>query len=236
MPNANLTLIAVILDRSGSMQPLREATIAGLNEFLDIQRKDPNETLLHMVQFDNHYDIVRDFVPLRDVKTLTQADFEPRGGTALFDAMGRTITEVGARLAAMPEATRPGKVVVVIQTDGEENASREYRIEHVREMITHQREKYGWEFVFLGANVDAFASAQSFGILRSQTLQYNANVVSTRALYATASNALNSYKSGQTTCDSFFSAKDQQDVLKTEDDTGSAPDVVSVVTGSSSTP
>jgi len=179
MPNPNLTAIAVVLDRSGSMGGLEEATIAGLNQFLRGQRAAEGQTLLTLVQFDDQYEVNRDLADLKVVPDLTRADYQPRGSTALLDAVGRTITDLGNQLAAMPEATRPGKVIVVIQTDGFENASREYNYARIQDMITHQREKYAWDFVFLGANQDAIASGAALGIAGASSLSYNGNVGST---------------------------------------------------------
>lgn len=217
MPNPNLTLVAVILDRSGSMAPLREATITGLNEFLGIQRKASNDVLLHLVQFDHEYAITRDFAPLKEVKDLTQSDYEPRGSTALLDAIGRTITDIGNRLSVMPEATRPGKVLIVTQTDGEENCSREFNQARIKDLITHQREKYSWDFVFLGANIDAFSVASTIGIPGSTTLRYTSNVLNTRALFNVVSTAASNYAAGTTTADSFFSAEDRDNVVAAVD-------------------
>lgn len=235
MPNQNLTLVAVVLDRSGSMAPLREATIAGLNEFLDIQRKSPGDVLLHLVQFDDKYDIVRDFTPLSDVKPISHADYEPRGWTALMDAMGRTINDVGNRLKAMPEATRPGKVVMVIQTDGQENYSKEYARAKIMEMVIHQREKYQWEFVFLGANIDAMTTADSFGILRGSTMQYTANVASTKALYGVVGRSVSNFKSGVVASVN-YSAEDRAEVQKSEDPDPASGLVVTGTTSSDPTP
>jgi uncharacterized protein YegL len=179
MPNTNLTAIAVVLDRSGSMQGLEEATIAGLNQFLRGQRAAEGQAVLTLVQFDDQYEVNRDFADLKDVPDLTQADYQPRGSTALLDAIGRTITDMGNKLAAMPEATRPGKVVFVIQTDGFENASREFNHARIQDMIAHQRTKYAWDFVFLGANQDAIASGAMLGIAATSSLSYNSNKGST---------------------------------------------------------
>ena len=183
MPKENSTLIAVVLDRSGSMQPLREATVAGLNQFLRGQRELAGTALLHFVQFDDQYEVKRHFEDLKQVPDLTQDDFQPRGSTALLDAIGRTIVEVGARLASTPEASRPSKIIFVIQTDGFENASHEYNYAKIQEMISHQRDKYAWDFVFLGANQDAIATGGMLGIQAGATISYNANALSTQKTF-----------------------------------------------------
>jgi hypothetical protein len=111
--------------------------------------------------------------PISDVKEMTQADFVPRGGTALLDAQGRSITELGAELASLPESERPNKVIFVTLTDGDENASKEYMRDRVKTMTEHQRSTYNWEFVFLGANQDAIQTAATIGILREAALTYS---------------------------------------------------------------
>ena len=192
MSKENSTLIAVVLDRSGSMSSLRESTVAGLNQFLRGQREVVGEVKFHLVQFDDQYEIHRDMADLRAIPDLTQEDFQPRGSTALFDAIGRTIQDVGARLAATPENLRPSKVVFVVQTDGFENASREYSQGRIQDMIKHQREKYSWDFVFLGANQDAILSGGALGFLPGQSLSYNANVGSTMKSFQMVNAAVSS--------------------------------------------
>lgn len=197
MPNANKTLIAVVLDRSGSMATVREATIAGLNTFLDGQRALPGEVILHLVQFDDQYEIPRNMVNLKDSPNLTQLDFLPRGWTALLDAVGKTVVDVGNRLAATPEAERPGKVIFVVQTDGHENASREFSYSRIQDMIKHQREKYAWEFVFLGANQDAIAGGAAIGIQAASSLSYNATAGSTLNTFNALTRSVGNYRTGQ---------------------------------------
>lgn len=170
--NHHLTDITIVLDRSASMHVVREATVNGYNTFVREQAKLPGQALLSLVQFDDQYDTVYSGVECSQVKPLTEAAFIPRGNTALLDAIGRTIDTVGVRLDAMPEAQRPGKVVIVIHTDGMENASRRYTRSQVFEMITHQREVYGWDFVFLGANQDAIAAGAAIGVPAHSSLSY----------------------------------------------------------------
>ena len=170
MTNPNRRHIAVVLDRSGSMQTVKADTEGGLRAFLAAQHDAPGDTVVSLYQFDTSYDIVYENTPLAEVPAFTLI---PRGGTALLDAVGRTITTVGAQLAAMPEADRPGEVIVVILTDGEENSSREFRLDAVKKLITEQQDTYGWQFVFLGADQDAFAAAAGMGIRRDTTLSYS---------------------------------------------------------------
>lgn len=165
--NTKLTEIAYILDRSGSMTPMTEAAIAGFNEFLKEQRDAPGDANLSLLLFDNEF--LKPWVrtPLKEVSELTTETYVPRGSTALLDAIGMTIDELGKQLADEPEERRPGKVIVAIFTDGYENSSREYSLKKIHKMITHQRKSYQWEFLFLGANEDAIATASQMGIDRS---------------------------------------------------------------------
>lgn len=153
-----LTQIAVVLDRSGSMGSVVKPTIDNFNKFVEQQRATPGRARLRLVQFDHEYNFLYD-KPLEQVEKLTTATFVPRGSTALFDAIGRTIDALGASLSITPETERPGKVIVLVLTDGYENASSLYTREQVASMVKHQREKYSWEFVFMGATQDAVLEA-----------------------------------------------------------------------------
>ena len=141
--NDNKTAIMVVLDRSGSMQPLTKDVCGGFDTFVAEQKKLPGEATLTLVQFDHEYEIVYVNKPLDEVPPLTHI---PRGSTALLDAVGRGIGELGSALDKQPEDERPGKVIVVIMTDGQENASQEWTREKLRKLIKEQREKYSWEF------------------------------------------------------------------------------------------
>jgi Mg-chelatase subunit ChlD len=193
----NYTRIAVILDRSGSMHSVREATVAGFNEFVRDQKKTPGEVKLKLVQFDDQYEEVFD-QNLHEVPELTQATFVPRGWTALLDAQGRTIVALGAELAAQAEDQRPSKVIVMTLTDGEENRSKEYNLSQIAAMIKEQREKYGWEFVFLGANQDAVKVAATMNIDPQAAVTYNANAKAMgNVMRATSANVSNFRATGQ---------------------------------------
>lgn len=172
----NFTKIAVVLDRSGSMANVRKATVDNFNEFIGRQKREPGTASLSLFQFDDVYENVLN-APLNMVKTLTESDFVPRGWTALYDAIGKTIDDLGAELAGMKESDRPSKVIVVIMTDGGENASKTYRQQQVAEKVKHQREKYKWEFIFLGANQDAVLTAQGFNIPVGSSMTYASNPV-----------------------------------------------------------
>jgi hypothetical protein len=157
--NPNLTEIAYILDRSGSMQPMQEPAVAAFNDFIKSQLDVPGDARLTLIQFDDAYEVHVSAKPIQDVPQLTAATYTPRGSTALLDAIGRTIKETDRRISALPEDDKPGKVILAIFTDGEENASQEYTIKHIGDLIRLYRDQKGWEFIFLAANQDAMATA-----------------------------------------------------------------------------
>lgn len=173
--NLHTTHITVILDRSGSMQSVRSDVIGGFNTFLDEQKKTPGECTFTLAQFDTNdpYEVLRDFAPLNEVQPLGD-EYLPRGGTPLYDAVGRGIIDTGHRLARLPEDQRPGKVIFVIITDGQENSSREFTRDKVFEMTRHQQEKYSWQFVYIGANQDAMAVGATLGVAAANSLTYGA--------------------------------------------------------------
>lgn len=164
--NKNLTEIAYILDRSGSMCGMEEAAITGFNEFLQSQLDAPGDVNLSLLLFDNEFHLVHDRTPLQEVRKLDAHSYVPRGSTALLDAIGRAIDAIGRKIAKQSEDERPGKVIIAIYTDGYENASEQYDLRKINKMITHQRNKYSWEFMFLAANEDAIATASQMGIAR----------------------------------------------------------------------
>lgn len=168
----NLTEMVFVLDRSGSMRSLTADTIGGFNELIEKQKKIEGDAYVTTVLFDHEYELLHDHVALGEVAPLTDKEYFARGSTALLDAVGRTINAVGARLAATPEEERPAHVVFVITTDGMENASREYTAKQVREMVEHQQQKYSWQFVFLGANMDAVSEAGKLGISASHAANF----------------------------------------------------------------
>jgi hypothetical protein len=159
--NPHLTEIAYILDRSGSMQPMQEPAVAAFNDFIKTQLDVPGDARLTLIQFDDAYEVPVTAKPIQDVPQLTAATYTPRGSTALLDAIGRTIKETDRRISALPDADKPGKVILAIFTDGEENASQEYTIKHISDLIRLYRDQKGWEFLFLAANQDAIASGSA---------------------------------------------------------------------------
>jgi uncharacterized protein YegL len=168
----NLAEIVCIVDRSGSMNAIREDAIGGFNSFLDEQKEQPGEAQLTLVLFNHHYELIHEARDIQDVAYLDKGSYTPQGMTALLDAVGRTIDDVGQRLADTPEAERPSTVIVSILTDGRENSSSDYTKTRVREMVERQQEKYSWEFIYLGANVDAFAEAGALGIPEAKTANF----------------------------------------------------------------
>jgi len=159
--NKELTEIVLVIDRSGSMYSCRTDAEGGINQFIKEQKALEGEANLTLVQFDSEYDFIHEGVDIAEVGEYT---LEPRGGTALLDAVGRTVQETGARLAKMDEKDRPGLVAFVIVTDGQENSSEEFKLEQVKEMIAEQTDKYNWQFTFLGEGLDAFGGGRSMGI------------------------------------------------------------------------
>ena len=184
---ADLTEIAFVLDRSGSMNPIAADAIGGFNAFLADQQALPGEARLTLVLFDHEYLVPYSHAPIKTVGPLDAKTYVPRGMTALLDAVGRTIDDIGARLAAMPEAERPAKVIVAILTDGQENASRDYTFAKVSGMIKHQQEKYSWEFIFLAANQDAIAAAGALAIQPKDAIAFAPTGLGVRAAHAALS-------------------------------------------------
>lgn len=194
----NLTFIAVVLDKSTSMGSVREATIAAFNRLLADQKAAPGEALLTLAVFSSFgsYAVPIDARPLPEVPNLTRETYVPSGNTALIDAIGETIDRVGAKLAAMPEQDRPARVIVVVQTDGEENASQKYTARQVAEMVKHQREVYSWEFLFIGAEEASVLFAQSMNFAAQNVAQYTSTDAGTHEALNVVSASLRSYRSG----------------------------------------
>jgi uncharacterized protein YxeA len=194
MPKESLTHIAVILDRSGSMDAIRDDVVGGFNNFLKEQQEAPGDCTLTLVQFDtaDPYEVLRDMVPVKEVMPLGD-EYQPRAGTPLYDAVGRGIVTTGEQLSKLPEEQRPGKVVFVIITDGQENSSQEYTKAKVAEMTKHQTEAYKWDFVYLGANQDAMVEGAKFGVGPAMAASYSPGKVGTAM--RTASSKMSSYRS-----------------------------------------
>ena len=192
----NFTRITIILDRSGSMESCKESTVAGFNEFIRAQKELPGSATVKLVQFDDQYETVFD-VNLKSCPELTQNTFVPRGSTALLDAQGRTIIELGQELTALSEHERPAKVIVVTLTDGLENASKNYNLQQIGEMIREQMDKYNWDFVFLGANQDAIATASAMNIPLPSAMSYSTSKRGIAATMAAVSRYVGASRSGK---------------------------------------
>ncbi|WP_404350187.1 VWA domain-containing protein [Sutcliffiella horikoshii] len=180
--NKNLTEIIFLMDRSGSMAGLEKDTIGGFNSFLERQNRHEGETLVTAVLFDDEVETLWNGVDARNV-TLTREDYYVRGTTSLLDAIGRTILDVGNRLSRTEKASRPGNVIFVITTDGMENSSVEFTYPRVKELIRHQEEKYSWQFIFMGANIDVAKEAESLGIQEDQAFNFEATNKGVEMMY-----------------------------------------------------
>ena len=186
----NLTELVFILDRSGSMAGLEADTIGGFNAMIEKQRGEPGEAVISTVLFDNETEVIHDRVSLDRVPALTEKEYDVRGCTALLDAVGGAIHHIGNVHKYAREEDRPEKTLFVITTDGMENASRRYTYDKVKTMIERQRERYGWEFLFLGANIDAAREAARFGIRADCAADYHADSMGTEAVYESVCEAV----------------------------------------------
>lgn len=179
----NITELVFILDKSGSMSGLERDTIGGYNAMLKKQQGEKGEAIITTVLFDDNYELLHDRINLKGVAPITEKDYFVGGCTALLDAIGKTIHKIGNDQKHNSEEQRADKVMFVITTDGMENASHEYTYEKIKNMVERQKEKYGWEFIFLGANIDAVSTAAKFGISSDRAANYNADGEGTRLNY-----------------------------------------------------
>jgi len=186
----NITELVFILDRSGSMSGLESDTIGGFNSMIEKQKEQDGCCYVSTVLFDNESDVIHDRVKLCNIPKMTEKDYRVRGCTALIDAIGGAIKHIGnIHKYSRPEDV-PEHTVFVITTDGQENASRRYSSEQVKRMIERQKEKYGWEFLFIGANIDAVETAARYGIGKDRAVNYNADCEGTQILYKTVAKAV----------------------------------------------
>ncbi len=176
--NKNLTDITVVLDRSGSMHSRKDDAEGGLNTFIEEQKKQDGDAVFTLIKFDDQYEVVCNAIGINSVEKI---NLDPRGSTALLDAVGKAITSTGERLRNKSENERPGLVVICIVTDGYENASLEYTKDKIKELITEQTDKYNWQFTFLGADQDAFGEGISMGLNVNTILNYDS--VNTRQVF-----------------------------------------------------
>lgn len=209
----NITELVFILDRSGSMAGLEQDTIGGFNAMIEKQKKEDGECYVSTVLFDNVSEVLHDRVKLSEIKPMTDREYTVRGCTALIDALGGAIHHIGnvhkyARAEDVPEHT-----MFIITTDGMENASKRYTIEQVRKMIERQKEKYSWEFLFIGANIDAVETAGRYGISQDRAVNYNADSEGTGILYESVGCAVSNVRNRKT-LDASWSAKIDEDYRK----------------------
>ena len=191
-----MTELVFILDRSGSMAGLEADTIGGFNALIEKQRKEPSDTLVSVVLFDNDCQVIYDRMPLEKIPPMTEKEYYVRGCTALLDAVGGAIHHIGNVHKYARREDVPEKTLFVITTDGMENASRRYSYEKVRQMIQHEKQQYGWEFLFLGANIDAAAEARRFGIEPERAVRYRSDPKGTALNYEVVSDAVCSVRMG----------------------------------------
>ncbi len=195
-----ITELVFILDRSGSMSGLEADTIGGFNAMIERQKKQEGECYVSTVLFDNVSEVLHDRVKLTDIKPMTEREYTVRGCTALIDALGGAIHHIGnvhkyARREDVPENT-----IFVITTDGMENASRKYSSEKVKAMIERQKERFGWEFLFIGANIDAVETAAQYGICKDRAVNYHADELGTQILYKSVSKVVEKVRASEAIC------------------------------------
>lgn len=197
-PTQPTTHISVILDRSGSMEAIRADVVGGFNAFLARQQQEPGQATLSLVQFDSQdpYEVLLHLVPLPDVPPLTPERYVPRASTPLLDALGRGMADLNATLASLPAAQRPTQVVVVVVTDGLENASREFTHAQVRALLA-AHEAQGWQFVYLSADLAAIDEAMALGFAHSHSMAYDPDRQGTEAMWQSVSDSTSDYRRGR---------------------------------------
>ena len=203
--DSNYTHVLAIVDRSGSMYTIAKEMTAALNHFFADQAKLEGVCLVDYVQFDGHYEKVFEDVVVGEAKAV----IEPRGSTALVDAIGKGTVELGEKLSNLPEARRPGKVLVVVVTDGGENSSQEWKADQVKKLVSDQQDKYGWDYVFLGANMDAVATGNMYGFKSDKSMTYDVN--NTDVTMASLSNYTTQYR---TVGSAAFTSEDRENAVK----------------------
>jgi uncharacterized protein YegL len=193
----SITEIVFILDKSGSMSGLETDTIGGFNSMLNKQKKAEGEAFVTTVLFDHGYELLHDRINVRGISPMTDKDYEVGGTTALLDAIGFTIQKIVNVQKRTSLEERAGQVLFIITTDGMENASREFSPSKIKKMIKHQKEKYGWDFMFLGANIDAVSTAAQFGIDEDFAVDYHADEIGTKLNYEMVNEAVSNLRHGK---------------------------------------
>ncbi len=205
----NLAELIFILDRSGSMSGLESDTIGGYNSMLRKQMDSEGEAFITTVLFDDEYELLHDRINLKGVRPITEKEYFVRGTTALLDAIGKSIQKIIHVQRNTSENEKAEKILFVITTDGLENASREYSYAKIKAMIEHQKSKYGWEFIFLGANIDAVSEAEKFGIDSSRAAQYHNDKEGIELNYKAVSDAICELRSSKTLSSDWKSSIDE---------------------------
>lgn len=208
-----LTELVFLLDRSGSMCGLENDTIGGFNATLEAHRNAEGEAVVSTVLFDNEVEVLHDRIPIADVAPITEKEYQVRGCTALLDAVGGAIKHISRVQGYLPKEYRPEYTIVVITTDGMENASRKYTYEQV-ERLVEQKEENGWNFLFLGANIDAAAEAQRIGISSDFAATYVADDIGTRAMHKAQCLATTAIRSGASVGDGSWKREIEKDISK----------------------
>lgn len=217
------THISVVLDRSSSMASMAKDVIGGFNTLVEDQIKVEGEATMTVAKFDTEYEVISDFMTLSSVARLNQGNFQPRGNTALLDAMGKTMNDVRERINQMADDEKPSKALFVFMTDGEENASREYNRDRVFEMIEDLKNEskdnenaIQWDFVFIGANQDAIQAGGSYGIRSDASLTYAATGDGATRAFASLSRSMENYRTVKCSTMSFCEEdrKDQEELDK----------------------
>lgn len=205
----NRTELVFILDKSGSMSGLESDTIGGFNSMLKKQKKEAGEAVVTTVLFDDRYQLLHDRFDIRSIRPMTENEYFVEGSTALLDAMGKTIRKIANVRKNGGKGVQADKVLFVIITDGMENSSREYSHGQIRKMIKHEKKKHGWEFLFLGANIDAAAAAESYGIGADRAASYLADSAGTSLNYKVVNSAISELRAGSRISETWKKAIDK---------------------------
>ena len=205
----NITELVFILDKSGSMSGLESDTIGGYNAMLSKQQKEPGEAIVTTVLFDDNYELLHDRINIKGIRPITEREYYVGGSTALLDAIGKTIQKISNVQRHTSEDQRADKVVLVITTDGMENASREYTAGAIKKTVKQQKGKYGWEVIFLGANIDAISAAERVGISADRATNYHADGEGTRLNYEAVSQVVSEIRANRPIADSWKAEIDE---------------------------
>ncbi|WP_461207918.1 vWA domain-containing protein, partial [Clostridium sp. DL1XJH146] len=190
----NITEVVFILDKSGSMSGLERDTIGGYNAMIKKQKKEQGKAIVTTVLFDDNYELLHDRINIKGIQPITENEYFVGGCTSLLDAIGKTVNMIVNVQRNTSIDEKADSVIFIITTDGMENSSKEYSYEKIKKLIEWQKEKYGWEFIFLGANIDAIATAERFGISRDRASNYNADGEGTRLNYEAVSDVISEYR------------------------------------------